>query len=132
MNAIHSAGPWRWEFNPCSKRIQLVGGAPRFDCIVMDFVRYGGYDPGRDPLGERGCTLNVHTETAAWLAETAAWLEQRAELLRDLAERVGSKHRQTLRDEAMRFEGRATLLRLGADAASDRALSTAEAVGGAA
>lgn len=33
--------PWRWEFNPGSKRIQLVGGKPRYDLIVMDFVRYG-------------------------------------------------------------------------------------------
>lgn len=38
---IHTPGPWRWEFNPSTKRIQLCGGVPRFDCIVMDFVRYG-------------------------------------------------------------------------------------------
>jgi|GEM_PF-1673222 len=34
-------GPWRWDFNETSKRVQLCGGRPKFDVIVMDFVRYG-------------------------------------------------------------------------------------------
>jgi hypothetical protein len=37
----HSSGPWRWELNEKSRRIQLCGGVPRHDLIVMDFVRYG-------------------------------------------------------------------------------------------
>lgn len=36
-----SPGPWQWEVNECTKRITLQGGTPRFDCTVMDFVRYG-------------------------------------------------------------------------------------------
>lgn len=36
-----SAGPWRWELNRDSRRLQLCGGIPRFDLIVMDFVRWG-------------------------------------------------------------------------------------------
>lgn len=34
-------GPWRWEVNLKSKDINLVGGVPRYDLTVMDFVRYG-------------------------------------------------------------------------------------------
>lgn len=34
-------GPWRWEVNQSLKQIQLLGGIPKFDLIVMDFVRYG-------------------------------------------------------------------------------------------
>ena len=32
-------GPWRWEFSATGKRLQLCGGARRFDDTVMDFVR---------------------------------------------------------------------------------------------
>jgi hypothetical protein len=34
-------GPWRWELNLKSKRLELCGGVPRFDLTVMDFVRWG-------------------------------------------------------------------------------------------
>jgi hypothetical protein len=34
-------GPWRWELNEKSKRVALQGGKPKYDCTVMDFVRYG-------------------------------------------------------------------------------------------
>jgi hypothetical protein len=34
-------GPWRWELNLKSKRIQLCGGKPQYDLTVMDFVRWG-------------------------------------------------------------------------------------------
>ena len=37
----YTAGPWRWELNEESRRIQLCGGEPRFDLTVMDFVRWG-------------------------------------------------------------------------------------------
>lgn len=37
----HTPGPWRWELNEKSKIVQLQGGIPKFDCTVMDFVRYG-------------------------------------------------------------------------------------------
>lgn len=37
----HSEGPWRWELNEKSRRVELCGGKPRYDLIVMDFVRYG-------------------------------------------------------------------------------------------
>ena len=44
IRARHAAivpGPWRWEINRKTKRVQLCGGVPRFDLTVMDFVRYG-------------------------------------------------------------------------------------------
>ena len=34
-------GPWRWELNCKSKQVQLMGGIPAFDLLVMDFVRWG-------------------------------------------------------------------------------------------
>jgi hypothetical protein len=34
-------GPWRWEVNQGIKQVQLCGGIPQFDLIVMDFARYG-------------------------------------------------------------------------------------------
>lgn len=34
-------GPWRWEVNPTARGVQLCGGRPKFDHIVMDFVRWG-------------------------------------------------------------------------------------------
>lgn len=34
-------GPWRWEVNRKLRQIQLCGGRPRHDLIVMDFVRWG-------------------------------------------------------------------------------------------
>lgn len=41
MTANHTPGPWRWEMNPKAKRLQLCGGAVRYDETVMDFVRWG-------------------------------------------------------------------------------------------
>jgi len=41
METKHTPGPWRWELNKRHKQIQLCGGVPKFDLIVMDFVRYG-------------------------------------------------------------------------------------------
>lgn len=37
----HTPGPWRWELNLTSRVVQLCGGRPRFDKIVMDFKRWG-------------------------------------------------------------------------------------------
>ena len=47
-------GPWRWELNLKSKRIQLCGGVPQFDLIVMDFVRWG--------MGGAAPRFNVETK----------------------------------------------------------------------
>ena len=41
MSAAHTPGPWRWEMNQSAKDVQLVGGVPKFDLTVMDFVRWG-------------------------------------------------------------------------------------------
>lgn len=41
MSAKHTPGPWRWELNEEFKSVALVGGKPRYDKTVMDFVRYG-------------------------------------------------------------------------------------------
>jgi hypothetical protein len=37
----HTPGPWRWQLNAMARRVQLCGGSPRFDLIVMDFERWG-------------------------------------------------------------------------------------------
>ena len=37
----HTPEPWRWELNEKSKEVQLVGGHPKFDKLVMDFARWG-------------------------------------------------------------------------------------------
>ncbi len=34
-------GPWRWEFDAHNLRVHLVGGCPRYDLTIMDFVRWG-------------------------------------------------------------------------------------------
>ena len=41
MNAKHTPGPWRWEFNAKHKRLHLVGGRPQYDLTIMDFDRWG-------------------------------------------------------------------------------------------
>lgn len=41
MSEKFTPGPWRWEVNMKSKRIQLCGGKPQFDLTVMDFTRWG-------------------------------------------------------------------------------------------
>jgi len=42
----YTKGPWRWEFNPKTKTVQLCGGKPEFDLTVMDFVRVGMFGAG--------------------------------------------------------------------------------------
>lgn len=37
----YTPGPWRWEFNEAHKNLHLVGGRPRYDLTIMDFVRWG-------------------------------------------------------------------------------------------
>lgn len=42
----HTPGPWRWEVNITSKRVQLCGGPPKsgfgkYDLTVMSFARWG-------------------------------------------------------------------------------------------
>jgi hypothetical protein len=37
----HTPGPWGWKVSLNGKRVNLVGGKPTFDKIVMDFVRWG-------------------------------------------------------------------------------------------
>lgn len=39
--ALHTAGPWRWEFNSKHKALHLVGGKPTYDLTIMDFDRWG-------------------------------------------------------------------------------------------
>lgn len=39
--SAHTKGPWRWEYNPRHKSVQLCGGSPKYDKTVMDFVRVG-------------------------------------------------------------------------------------------
>ena len=41
MNAPHTHGPWRWEFNAEHRSVHLVGGRPQFDLTVLDFSRWG-------------------------------------------------------------------------------------------
>ena len=37
----YTPGPWRWELNEKSKKVELCGGKPQFDLTVMGFTRYG-------------------------------------------------------------------------------------------
>ena len=41
MNAKHTPGPWRWEFNEKHKTIHLVGGVPQFDLTIIEPTRWG-------------------------------------------------------------------------------------------
>lgn len=34
-------GPWQWEINMQSQTLHLVGGRPKHDLTIMDFVRWG-------------------------------------------------------------------------------------------
>jgi hypothetical protein len=52
MNAQHTPGPWRWEFNRQSKTIALHGGKPKFDLTILEPCRWGMGGAGlelRDP-----------------------------------------------------------------------------------
>ena len=41
MNAQHTPGPWRWEFNEEHKDLSLVGGKPQFDLTIIQPIRWG-------------------------------------------------------------------------------------------
>lgn len=41
MSAVHTPGPWRWEFNEKHKDLALVGGKPQFDLTIIQPVRWG-------------------------------------------------------------------------------------------
>ena len=85
MNAPHTEGPWRWEFNPSTKSLSLVGGRPQFDKTVIDFVRRGmnGALPMFRDTAEGGFDLLHRADTRAdWLAKIpgrehhASWIVQ--------------------------------------------------------
>lgn len=61
----HTPGPWRWEFNEKSKSVQICGGVPKYDLIVMDFVRYGmgGAQPRFNVSHENGMQLMENAST---------------------------------------------------------------------
>lgn len=60
-NLKHTPAPWRWELNEKSKHVQLCGGIPKYDLIVMDFVRYGmgGAQPRFNIEKESGFNIMV-------------------------------------------------------------------------
>lgn len=60
----HTAGPWRWEFNPSTKGVQLCGGRPQFDLTVMDFVRVGMNGAG--PRVRDGSGIDLMTKATAF------------------------------------------------------------------
>ena len=85
MSAPHTEGPWRWEFNPSTKSLSLVGGRPQFDKTVMNFVRRGmnGALPMFRDTAEGGFDLLHRADTRAdWLAKIpgrehhASWIVQ--------------------------------------------------------
>lgn len=39
--AAATCGPWTWDLSLASKRIVLLGGKPKYDLTVLDFVRWG-------------------------------------------------------------------------------------------
>lgn len=39
--STHTPGPWRWEVNRSSQRVEICGGVPQFDKTVMSFRRWG-------------------------------------------------------------------------------------------
>ena len=41
MSALHTPGPWRFEFNAEHRSVHLVGGRPQYDLTIMDFCRWG-------------------------------------------------------------------------------------------
>lgn len=57
--------PWRWELNETSKNITLCGGVPKYDLIVMDFVRYGmnGACPRFNTTHESGFNILERADT---------------------------------------------------------------------
>lgn len=68
----HTPEPWRWEINLKSKSVQIVGGKPMYDKIVMDFDRWGMY--GAVPrFNEKiaGNELNIMTR----LCDRKDWIE---------------------------------------------------------
>ena len=69
--------------------------------------------PTREEAEQAAHLFAVAPELLAELRETAAWLTERATFIRDLAMLTGVRadRAQWLRDEAARFEGRATVIR---------------------
>ncbi|MDR2274322.1 MAG: hypothetical protein LBF27_25670 [Sphingobacterium sp.] len=67
----HTPAPWRWEFNEKSKTIQICGGVPKYDLIVMDFVRYGmgGAQPRFNVSHENGMQLMENASTMSAVVE---------------------------------------------------------------
>ncbi|QQT43318.1 Uncharacterised protein [Sphingobacterium multivorum] len=61
----YTPAPWRWEFNERSKSIQICGGVPKYDLIVMDFVRYGmnGAQPRFNVSHENGMQIMENANT---------------------------------------------------------------------
>jgi len=41
MSALHTPGPWRFEFNAEHRSVHLVGGRPQYDLTIMNFCRWG-------------------------------------------------------------------------------------------
>lgn len=60
-------GPWRWELNLKSKKIELCGGVPRYDLSVMRFVRWGmtGAAPQVMQASPRGMNIMHHVKEFA-------------------------------------------------------------------
>ena len=70
--AMHTPGPWRWEFSASQKNVQLVGGLrPQFDLTVMDFIRWGMGGAGirlRDTSEAGMDLLDKLQDRSDWLA----------------------------------------------------------------
>lgn len=68
----YTPGPWRWEFNSWSRNLHLVGGRPRYDLTIMDFVRWG---MGGATVRLRD-TEHEHLQVMHKLHERADWIKQ--------------------------------------------------------
>lgn len=63
----HTPGPWRWEYSHNRKRLELVGGNPRFGETVMCFARWGM--SGASPL-----FWDDQNKVMAWPCEHQEWI----------------------------------------------------------
>lgn len=64
-------GPWRWEINMKSKVLHLVGGRPKYDLTIMDFVRWGMGDAVarlRDPTVDGMNIMHRLPDRKDWIA----------------------------------------------------------------
>lgn len=71
MTLQHTPGPWRWELNAKHRSLHLVGGRPKFDLTVMDFVRWGTHGATmrlRDTAHDGMQLLYRVHERADWIA----------------------------------------------------------------